>query len=161
MGIDAVAGPPRDLVGDGLHTEVLDLGRPSAARADHVMVMERLAGDVGVLAARKVDALERVELGIQLESPEDRGSPYAQPLRARVAQQIGCREMALAVRDQLGHSAARGGDPVARTGQGGHEWLQGFGVLVLADHRQMILSLDYAVNDVLQWAPVRPNNCGF
>ena len=65
---------------------VVDLGRPAAARADHVMVVDRLAADVGVLAGRQIDALDDAELLEDLERPEDRRPTDAEVARPRLGQ---------------------------------------------------------------------------
>jgi hypothetical protein len=62
-----------------------------------VVVMElRLAGDVGVLTGRQVDALHDAELHEQVEGPEDRRPANARLARPRVGHERGRREMATA-----------------------------------------------------------------
>ena len=76
-GSRSAARSPRTRLGDAA---VVDLGRPAAARADHVVVMGRRARDVGVLAVRQVEPLDDAELREQVERPEQ-GRP-ADPERA-------------------------------------------------------------------------------
>jgi len=67
MRVHNVPGPRLDLAGHGLHPAVLDLRAAAAPLADDVMVVGRLAHDVGVLPGRKVEALDEAELLEQLE----------------------------------------------------------------------------------------------
>ena len=65
--VDAVARAPGDFKDDGPQPFVRDVRHPPAARADHVVVMERLADHVRMLAARQVDPLDRTELDEDVE----------------------------------------------------------------------------------------------
>ena len=85
-----------DLLDGCAKAEVLDVRHRTATGADDVVVMAlRLAGHIGVVASRQVDALEHVELREEIESPEDRCPPDAQvegagipELRAAIARLI-------------------------------------------------------------------------
>ena len=114
MGLDLEPGCAADISGDGGHPAGFDLGRSGALRADHVMVVHRLALDVGMVAVGQVDPLDRVQLGEQLERPEDRGPAHVQPALAGIVDKVGSREVAVSAGDQAGHHAARLGQPVAR-----------------------------------------------
>ena len=81
--VDPVAGLPPDPRDDCGEARVADVGRPAAASADDmVMVRRRLAGDVGVVAGRQVDPLDRPDALQDLERPEDRRPADVQPPRA-------------------------------------------------------------------------------
>ena len=68
------------------------LKRPRAAWASNlnpgVMVVDRLAFDIGVLAIGQVHSFDRAELGEQLEGPEDRRPADIEPAFAGVVDQI-------------------------------------------------------------------------
>jgi hypothetical protein len=57
MFIDPIAGLARDLAHHRSQSRVIDLAGPATARADDVVVVRRLAADVGVFAGRQVDPL--------------------------------------------------------------------------------------------------------
>lgn len=72
---EAALGP--DLLDDSLQPLVGNFDRPRATPTDNVVVvLPRRAGDVGVLAGRQVEALQRALLGEQVKGPEN-------PLRGR------------------------------------------------------------------------------
>src|SRR5690242_6676081 len=62
MGLDPVAALAGDLLEDAGHAAVADVGRAPAARADHVMVVGRLAGDEGMVARWQIEAFDEAEL---------------------------------------------------------------------------------------------------
>ena len=57
VGRDPEARPAADLAEHLGQAVVVDVERPPAAGADRVVVVDRVAGDVGVVAAGQVDAL--------------------------------------------------------------------------------------------------------
>ena len=77
--VDAIAGLSRDVADDRAQARVVDLGGPAAARADDVMMVGGLAADIGVLARRQIEPLDGSELLEDLEGPEDRRPPDAEP----------------------------------------------------------------------------------
>ena len=77
----------------------------------------RLARDVGVLAGRQIESLERLDLGQQVERPKDRRSPNADVLPARLGHQLGRGEVAALLADQLDQRLARAGHAAARLGE--------------------------------------------
>lgn len=121
MGVDPVAGPSPDLPGDLSQAEIRDVGRPATARADDVVVMGRLAGDVGMPAGGQLEPLDEAEFGEQVEGPEDRRPSDPEPLRARLGDELGGREMTRLRGDQRRHGAPRLGGSVARAVEGGEE----------------------------------------
>ena len=106
-----------------------------------MVVMRRLTGNVGVLAARQVDALDDAEVDQDVERPEHRraADPHAQALGVR--DEVGRREVGVAPPDQLRHGASRPGQPVAGLLEGVDE---GCGA-VIGRHARMILSRNKAV----------------
>ena len=98
--VDPVAGLSGDLANDRPQTGVVDPGRPPAARADDVMMVRRLAADVGMLAGRQVQPFDGAELGEDLERPEDRRPPDAETPGSRRDDQLGGREMAVLIGDE-------------------------------------------------------------
>ena len=121
MGLDPEARPAGHIAGDRRHPARLDLGRALAHRADHVMVVNRLAFNVGVVPAGQIDPLDRVQLGEQLKGPEDRGPADIELLAARVIDQVGGGEMAVPFGDQASHDAARLGQPIASPVEAGDD----------------------------------------
>ena len=83
-----------------------------------MVVVDRLAGNVGVLTGRQIEPLDRTQIGEQVEGPEDRGSPDAEPLHPGVDHEIRRREVAGLVRDQPGHRPPWLGQAVTRTVEG-------------------------------------------
>ena len=81
--------------------------------ADGVVVVDRVAGDVGVVAARQVDALHEAQRREQVERPEDRRPADVQPAPPGVLDQLGRGEVPVSCGDQPGDGAARLGQPVA------------------------------------------------
>ena len=110
------AGRPRY---DSPQALIGDVRDAAAARADHVVVMERLANDIGVFACRQVDALDRAQLGEHLEGAEDGCPSEPQPARPRMVDEIGRREVPLVLGDQRSDGAPRFGEPVAGAFEGG------------------------------------------
>ena len=79
-----------------------------------MVVVGRLAGDVGVLAGWQVQALDEAELEQHVECPED-GRPADAEVRAGArVDQVGRREVAVLVGDERRHRAPRLGHAVAR-----------------------------------------------
>jgi hypothetical protein len=111
--VDAVARSFLDLTDDGSPAGVIDISAGSAVGADDVVVMDGLAGHVGVLAAGQVEALDRAEVGQHIERAEDRGAADTEASLAGVRYQVGRREMPVASCDQVGDRAASLGESVS------------------------------------------------
>ena len=111
--IDAVAGPPCHLENHGAQPFIGDVGHPPAARADDVVVVERLADDVGVLSARQIDSLDRVQLDEDIQRPEHGRPAHSEATGSRVRNQVGGSEVALVLGNQGRQSTAWPGQPVA------------------------------------------------
>lgn len=126
MLLDAVAGTPAGFRGDGLHAAVADPGAATATGADDVVVVlaERRADDVGVLAGGQVEPLEGVEVGEQVECTEERRPPDAHATGTHVVQKLSGGEVSLPFADQLGNGTPRLGQAMAGPLQDGQqEWL--------------------------------------
>jgi hypothetical protein len=113
MRVDDVAGPRLDLAGHGLHPAVLDLRATTTALADDVVVVGRLADDVGVVATGEVEALDEAELLEQFEGAEDRGPADPQLASFRLTNEIERGEVVPAFGDHLSNDAPRLGHVVA------------------------------------------------
>jgi hypothetical protein len=136
VALDAIAGPSGDLARHLAHPAVIDFGRAAAAGADDVMVMlGRLAGDVGVLARRQVEALYETQVREQLQGSEHGRTPDRRAPVRRIVDEVAGREVAGALRDQLGNSAARLRAADAGLREGLHERMD-------IDHAVMIPSLN-------------------
>jgi hypothetical protein len=118
VAIDPVARPALDVVDDGKQPGVLDVRSPAAARAHDVVVMARLAGDVGVVARRQIDPLDGAKLDEHLQCPKDRRAADTQPTRMGVGKQVRGREMAISGRDQVRNDPPGPGEPVACCAEG-------------------------------------------
>ena len=96
MALDPIARPLCDLLGDRSNAAIVDVDRATAVRTDHVVVVIiRLARDVGVLAVRQIDALHDAEVHEQVQGPEDGRPADARLARPCVRQQGGRGEVAL------------------------------------------------------------------
>jgi hypothetical protein len=107
--VDPIAGSSSDLVDDGLEPCVVDLARSAAARADDVVMVASLAGDVGVLARWQVQALDESQALEGLQCPEHRGPPHAQPPPTSGRDEVGGGEVAVLFGDQLSQRPSRSG----------------------------------------------------
>lgn len=110
--VDAVARLVLDLANDGSPASVVDITTRAAVRADDVVVMDGFAGHVSVVAGRQVESLHGVQVGQDIERPEDRRSTDAEAPLAGVRHKVGRREMPLARGDQVGDRTARVGQPI-------------------------------------------------
>jgi hypothetical protein len=133
--IDAEARSARDLAGHGAHAAVLDIDRMATAGADHVVVVDRLAGDVRVLTAGQVEALHHAHPGEELERAKDGRPPDAETPAPGIVDQVGSREVAFPIGDELGHASARLGDAEPGPVKGDDERLR------ISHGPEMILSL--------------------
>jgi len=118
MRVHDVSRPGLDLAGDRIDPAVLDLGAPSAALADDVVMVGRLADDVGVFAVREVQTLDEPELLEQLQCAEDGRAPDAEASSFCLTDKLERSEVVPALGDHLGHDAARLRDVVAGLVQG-------------------------------------------
>lgn len=118
MGIDSEARALGDLAHDRAKAGVVDVPVPATDRADDMVVMDGLARDIRVIAARQVDTLDRPQFGQDVERPEDGGATDAQATRVRVGDKVGRGEVAIASSDQAHDRTPRGGDAVAGPVQG-------------------------------------------
>ena len=107
MLIHAVPRPVRDLRDDGAQAGVLDLVSPTAARADDMVVVGRLAADIGVLPGRQVQPLDGAEILEDLQGSKDRRPADAEPSHSRCLDEAGGREVALLVCDQCSQRPSR------------------------------------------------------
>ena len=133
--VDAIARPSLDVADDGTPPRVVDIAAPAAIRADHVVVMSWLARHVGVLATRQVDPLDGVQIGEQVEGPEDRRPPDPEATPSRVDHEVGCREVRSSSGDQLRDRSPGIGRSIAGVVEGGAD-RNGIG-----HESEMILSL--------------------
>jgi hypothetical protein len=111
--VDDVARTCLNLAGDRVDPAVFDLRAPSAALADDVVMVGRLANDVRVLTVRKVKALDETELLEQLQSSEDGRATDTQAASFRLAHEVERSEMVPSLSDHLGYHAPRLGDVIA------------------------------------------------
>jgi len=121
MLVHSVPGTAGDLTDHDAQPCVGDLLGSATLRTDDVVVVRPLAGDVGVLAGRQVQALDGAELLEDLERPEDRRSPDVESSGPCLDEELAGREMPITVRDQPGQPPAWLGQPVAGAIEGGDD----------------------------------------
>lgn len=121
MGVDDVARARGDVVHDALEAVILHLCRASAARADEVVVVDRPATDVGVIAVGQIEALEGPQLGKQLQRAEDGRSADPGPAGLRIGEQLPGREVPFSARDELDDGLAGLREPVPGGVKGGQK----------------------------------------
>ncbi len=91
---------------------------------DPEVMVCRLAGHVGVLAGREVEALQDVAVREKIKRAEDHGAPDAQPTITCVIDQVGCREVPFTARDQVRDGASRLSGPIASEVERRHKRLR-------------------------------------
>ena len=119
MVVDPEPGLASDILDDGSQAGIVDLGGPPAARADDVVVMRRLAADIGVLAGREVETFDGADVLQELERAEDGGPPDGGAALLGRGDQLGGREVAVLLGDQRGQRPARFRQAVAGAVEGG------------------------------------------
>lgn len=126
MGLDDVPGVSSDLIDHVLEAVIIRLVGPPAARANDVVVMGRFARHIGVLTGRQVEALQDLEVGEEVQRPEDGGTTDTQATVARLIDEVRRREVTVALLDQVGDGATRFGEPITGLIECGHERLRFF-----------------------------------
>src|SRR6266566_4272530 len=113
VGIDAVTASAGDL-GHGFgNAAVLDVRRPPAARADDMVVVRPSARDVGVLAAGQLETLYDVQLAQQVQGAKERRPADVEPAITGVGLELGGREMAIVLGDEIRDGTPRAGQSIA------------------------------------------------
>lgn len=114
MGVDPVAGALLDRLRDRAYPHIAHLGAAAAAFTDQVVVMMgRVAHDVGVITAYQVDALDEPKRLEDLKGPKDGGPADPRVNSVRLDYQVLRGEPALARGNDLGHCAAWSGELVS------------------------------------------------
>jgi hypothetical protein len=111
--VDRVARPLLDVADDGSPACVIDVPAGAAIRADDMVVVHGLAGDVGVFTRRQVEALYRPQVGQDVKRAEDRGAADPKAPLAGIRDEVGRGEVPVASRDQVGDRTASLGQPVS------------------------------------------------
>ena len=109
MRLNFETGAPGRLGGDGVNAAVINLGDCAARDTDEVVVVRRLAWDVGVSAVWEINPLDEVLVGKEFEETEDGGASDAEAALLGVGEQIGGGEVPRSARDQGGEFTARPG----------------------------------------------------
>jgi hypothetical protein len=107
MLLDLESGAPRRLCGHSVNATVTYVGGGAALKADEMVVVRRLAWDVGVAAIRKVESLHKALLCKKFKETKDGGAadPEAAPLG--IVQELCRREVALSLPNEFCELAAR------------------------------------------------------
>lgn len=74
MLLDLESGAPRRDCRHGVNAAVANIGGCAALKADEMVMMRRLAWDVGVAAIRKVESLHKALLCKKFKETEDGGA---------------------------------------------------------------------------------------
>lgn len=93
----------------GINAAILHLCDCPTRHADQVVVMGRLARHVGVPAIWQVNALNEPLLGEQVEEAEDGGAANAEASPTRIGDEVGRREVAVALGNECRNLTARTG----------------------------------------------------
>jgi len=99
----------RGLGRHGVDAAIIDLGDCPAGHADQVVVMGWLTRHVGVPAIWQVNALNESLLGEQVEEAEDGGAANAKATLTRIGDEVGRREVAVALGNERRNLTARTG----------------------------------------------------
>jgi hypothetical protein len=121
VAVDAEPRPALHGPHDVADAAVVDLGRAAAALAHDVVVVGRLATDVGVLAVRQVEALDHVQLVERVQGTEDRRPADPEASVTGVGEDVGRGEGPVTFGDERGHVAASIGQAEASGVKGGKQ----------------------------------------
>jgi hypothetical protein len=110
MRLNFETGAPGRLGGDGVNAAVINLGDCAARDTDEVVVVRRLAWDVGVSAVWEINPLDEVLVGKEFEETEDGGASDAEAALLGVGKEVGGGEVPLPTRDKGGELTARPGE---------------------------------------------------
>ena len=109
MRLNFETGAPGRLGGDGVNAAVINLGDCAARDTDEVVVVRRLAWDVGVSAVWEINPLDEVLVGKEFEETEDGGASDAEAALLGVGEQVGGGEVPRSARDEGGEFTTRPG----------------------------------------------------
>lgn len=115
MLVDAEPGATGDLADDGLEPGIFDLGGPPAPRTHHVVVMGGLTGDVRVLPAGEVEALDQTKVLQRVDRSKHRCPTDPETSGTALADEIGRREVTRVIGDQRREAPSRFGQSMAGT----------------------------------------------
>jgi hypothetical protein len=108
------ASAPRDFGGHFSHTTLTKVHRPTALGANDVVMVAGVAANVRMLAVWQVQTLHGLEIGEDLQSPEDGRPSGTEAPPPSVGDQIGRVKRAIAAHDELddrppgiGHAISR------------------------------------------------------
>ena len=114
MAVHLKAGAPRDLGCDFSHAALPEIHRPTAIGANDVVMVTCVAANVRMLAVRQIQTFHGLEIGEDLEGPEDGGASSTEASALGVGEQIRSVKGAIAAEDEIddrppgvGHAIAR------------------------------------------------------
>lgn len=137
MGIDPVAALGSDPAHDPAETRVVHVGGAPASAADQVVVVVgRLAGDVGMITGRQVDPLDGPDRRESVDRAEDRRAPDVEAPRRGIVHQVGRREVPASSGDDVGHGPTRPGQAIAGAAEGGDRGFECLGHVAEAYFRR-------------------------
>jgi hypothetical protein len=108
------AGAPRNLGRDFSHAAFTEIHRPTALGANDVVMVARIAADVGMVAVRQIQPLDRLEIGEDLQGPEDgrASGPEASP--PGIGNQVGRVKGPIAAEDEVDDRSPGVGHAISR-----------------------------------------------
>ena len=123
--VDEIARGRFDRAGQRVDPAILDLGITTAPLAHDVVVMGRLAHDVGMLAVRQIEPFDETELLEELQRPKHGRPPHAQPSSLRLREQVERREVPVTLLHEIGDGASGRRDSVAGAIESGAQGIRG------------------------------------
>jgi len=106
---DGEAAATRGFGRHGINAAIVDLGDCSAGDTDKVVMVRRLARHVGVPAIWQVNALNEPLLGEKVEEAEDGGAANPEASLTCVGDEVGRREVTVALANERRNLTARTG----------------------------------------------------
>jgi hypothetical protein len=105
---------PRDLGRDFSHSALPEIHRPPALSANDVVMVAWVAADVRVIAVRQVQPLDRLEIGEDLQGPEDGRASGSEAPTPGIGNQVGRVKRAIAAEDEIDDCPPRVGHAISR-----------------------------------------------
>jgi len=109
MLLDLESGAPRRLCRHSVNAAVANIGGGAALEADEMVVVRRLAWDVGVASIRKIESLHKALLCKEFKETKDGGATDPEAASLRIVQELCRREVALSLPNEFCELAARPG----------------------------------------------------
>jgi hypothetical protein len=119
--VDPIAGPSLDIAYDRAPSGIVDVTARPTVRAHDVVMVNGLAGDVGVLTGRQIESFDGVQVGQDVQGPEDRRPADAEAPSMGVCDQIGRGERTVLRSDEVGDGLPGAGSAISGVVEGSLE----------------------------------------